>query len=125
MCSRTALAVAPSASLLTSVRNLGLAKITDVSTTSVRLNEYAARASTRRHEQAVVVRHPEVQVHRIIRLEEALYIAIVERLDANDLRTRRQSRDLKVSLRIHREPANQLAGVRIERHDVRAEDAAA
>ena len=51
--------------------------------------------------------------------------AVVQRLDAQHLRTGLEARDHEAPVVAQREAADQLAGRRIERDDVRAEHAAA
>ena len=58
------------------------------------------------------------------RVEEAVDVAVVQRLDAQHVRPGLEAGDHEAAVVAQREAADQRAGARVERDDVRAEHAA-
>src|SRR5688572_8653519 len=77
-----------------------------------------ARAPGRRDGEPRGQRHLKVHIDAAWR-EEAINVGVVQRLDANHMRTWRQTRNLKRTALAERESTDECAGPRIERHDMR------
>src|SRR4051812_34031562 len=81
-----------------------------------------AGPATLRHDHHLLVElHLELRVDVHRRVEEARDVTIVQRLRAEDLRTRFQPGDHERAIVAQREPANELSRRGIERDDVSAE----
>src|SRR5439155_10123152 len=84
--------------------------------------DLAAVPSARHDDDAIDEAHAEIHVHRPGRLEKALHIRIVNRLDTQDVRPGRQAAGREIALRVQRERPDHRAARHVEGHDVRAED---
>src|SRR6266446_3308847 len=82
----------------------------------------AALSSARHDDHTIEEGDTKIDVHGARRVEEAVRIRVVDRLDANDVRAGRQASDRELALRIQREAADHRSGRRVEGDDMRAED---
>src|SRR3954452_15624617 len=82
--------------------------------------DFSTVAASRHGHGAVEERHAEIKVHLPRAVEETIDIGVVERLDADPVRTGREPANRKLSLRVQREASDHGPGRRIECDHVRA-----